>query len=485
MSKEVLLLPILILLNVSLTAWSQTEDSKLEKVENGLVLQRTFEPGEKITRKNLVDKLNDYKIPGASVAVVDGGKIVWSKGYGYKDIERSAPITTETLFQSASIGKVITALAALSLVEDGKIELDEDVNLKLVRWKIPQNEYTSEQAVTLRHLLSHSAGFTDEYGFEGYGPQEEIPSLEQILQGSPPSNAKKTLEVETVPGTKERYSGGGYLVIQALIEDVSGEHFEDFVQKRVFDPFQMRHTTYDYRPDSNLGASVAPGHLGNGKALKKKNYNLYPEKAAAGPWTTPEDLSRMIIGIQKLKNTDNEMILELLTPQINRKGLGINLKGLDAPEAFWHAGQNLGYTALMYGLTERGSGAVVMVNTDGGEKFMQEFITSVADTYDWPVMRSIESRPISADAKSELAGVFQNDDKSVTLIVEEGKNGMSARPGESKKGYPLYHIGNNQYTFKDAQDYYRLTFEKSSDVGSTVKLTYTESIGKTVQLSKK
>lgn len=462
---------------------AQRTEPRIQKVENGLTLQRTVAPGETFQTGNLVERLKDFKIPGASVTVVRNRKIDWSKTYGTAEAKGSTQITGETLFQCASIGKMITALTAMALVEQGKLDLDEDVNLKLKRWQVQENEKTADQKVTLRHLLSHSAGFTDEYGFKGYDPSDDIPSLVQMLNGEPPSNARKSLTVETVPGEKELYSGGGYLIVQVLLEDVSGEPFETLVQELILNPFGMSQTTYDYRPDKNSGAQVATGHTGNGKPLKNKKYHLYPEKAAAGPWTTAEDLARLILGIQKLNATRSEAIKEILTPQINNKGLGVNLKGLDKPEAFWHAGQNLGYTALLYGLTDNSGGAVILLNSDGGERFMKEFMTSVAMAYDWPVMQSEQGLSIPSELGGELVGNYGNSDGSQKLIVENGSKGLTARSEESKKSYPLFRIGENHYTFQDAQDYYKLVFQKDPENSQAI-LIYTESIGKKVELKK-
>ena len=469
------------------TVCAQTVEERIQSVENGLTLPMTVPPETEMIKKNINQSLKENKIPGASVAVVNKRRIEWSKAYGVTEAGSSIAVTTETLFQCASIGKMITAVAALKLVEDDKIDLDEDVNNKLQHWKIKENENTETQKVTLRHLLSHSAGLTDDYGFLGYDPKDEIPTLLQILNSEPLANTKKALDIGTIPGKVERYSGGGYLIIQLLIEDISGFSYADYVQQHVFDPLDMTHSTYNYQPDKNLKASLAAGHLSSGKSLKNKKYNIYPEKGAAGPWTTAEDLAKFIIGIQKAQNDDSNSILsseltqEFLTVQINNKGLGTNLKGIEKPEAFWHAGQNLGYTALFYGLIERGNGAVILLNSDGGEQLMQEFRTSVADEYGWPVVRSYQSMVIPIELQDEYIGKYINSDQSKNLSIEQKKGSLFVKSSGSKKGHQLYRIGNNRYTFKNSQDYYRLSFD-FQDGKST--LVYSESIGKTVLLKK-
>ena len=473
---------------VSESIWSQDLETRIQQVENGLTLQAIVPKGKPIPARNILEKLREHKIHGASVAVVHNGKIDWLKTYGVTDAESANAVTTQTLFQSASIGKVITALAALKLVEEGKLELDENVNTKLKSWKLEENENTKVQAVTLRHLLSHSAGLTDNYGFLGYDPKDRVPTLLQILRKDPLANTKKSLAVKRVPGTVEEYSGGGYLIIQLLIEELSGIPFEAYVQQHIFDPLDMTRSTYHYRPDTKPENVIAAGHRSNGKSLKNKKYHIYPEKGAAGPWTTAEDLAKLLMGIQKAyKGKANsilsrELMKEFMTPQINTKGLGVNLKGLDVPKAFWHAGQNLGYTALFYGLTEEEGGAVVLLNSDGGEKLMQAFITSVALAYDWPVMKSYTTMETPPEFQVALTGTYQNSSRSKDLFITQKKGKLIVQSSGARGSFQLYRIGENHYTFKDTQDYYKLSF--TFENGKVVSLIYTESIGKTVVLKK-
>ena len=467
---------------ISLFSESQTLENQIQQVENGFVFPAVFPVDQKMTQHNILDQLKKYKIPGASIAVVHEGKIHWSKGYGFADRNQTQPITTQTLFQSASIGKIITSLVALRLVQEGKLKLDVNINQQLTRWKLPEHDLTKNQPVTLRHLLTHTAGLTDDYGFLGYKPGSKIPSLLQILNNESPAKTKKPWTVKTTPGSVERYSGGGYLIVQLLIEEASGLTFEDCVQQYVFDALQMNHSTYEYGPDKNLGKSIALGHKGNGKALKKKSYHIYPEKGAAGPWTTAEDLAKLIIEIQTHKILNPEMTQKMMTPFINHKGLGLNLKGIDQPYAFWHAGQNLGYTGVLYGSLNDGNGAVVLVNSDGGERFMQEFISSVASAYNWKVMKSYEALKISEEEITNLSGTYKASDSSTSLSILHKKGTLFVQPANSKKTVELYKIGTNHFTFKDAQDYYKIAFTITN--GQVNELIYTESIGQTIHLKK-
>ena len=394
----------------------------------------------------------------------------------------------KTLFQCASIGKVITALAVLKLVENGHLSLDENINNKLKRWTLKENEYTKTKKVSLRHLLSHSAGLADGYGFLGYHPKTKIPTLVEILNNEQWTNTKKELTIDAVPGEKEMYSGGGYLIIQLLIEDVTGMSFTDYVQQNIFEVLQMTNTTYDDQPDTNLGMPIATGHRSNGRTFKDKKYHVYPEKAAAGPWTTAEDLAKLIIGIQKAIANHEKAILneglikEFIKPQINNKGLGNNLRGIEKPLAFWHSGQNLGFTGLLYGLIEKGEGAIILLNSEGGEILMQEFISSVANEYNWPVMKSYNPLEISETLKAQLVGNYEDSNQESKFSIEHKKGKLVMKAANSKGSFQLFRIGENRYTFKDAQDYYKLVFKFEND--KVVSLSYNESIGKTMKLNK-
>lgn len=468
--------------------WSQSIQSRISNVENRIIFPKIFSDDIKTHQIHLLQSLKKHKISGASVAVVHNGKLHWSKAYGVVDANTNEIVTTKTLFQCASIGKMITAIAALKLVEQGKLSLDENVNNKLKRWKIHENSNTKTQSVTLRYLLSHSAGLTDDYGFLGYNPKNTIPDLLQILNNHKSTNVKKSLTVKTIPGTIERYSGGGYLIIQLLIEDITRMPFADYIQEQVFSPLEMKYTTYEYQPDKTIRSSIATGHRSNGKPFKNKKYHIYPEKAAAGPWTTAEDLAKLVIGIQNAIHNQNHSILskklvdEFITPQINYKGLGVNLRGINKPKAFWHAGQNLGYTALLYGLIDSKDGAIVLLNSEGGEILMQEFISSVSNEYQWPVMQAHKNLEISQEQKLALAGVYEDVKGTKNLTVEIKNEALIVKSSEAKKELQLYKIDENHYTFRDAQDYYKLSFKYQNN--KVISLIYKESIGKQIELIK-
>src|SRR5712664_894936 len=148
----------------------------------------------------IMAQMRERHIPGVALAVIQESRAIREQSYGLADEENNVPVTSSTLFQAASVSKPVTALGALHLVEQGKLSLDENINGKLRRWKIPENRFTKNHPVTLRLILSHSAGLTVD-GFSGYPVGEPIPSLQQILDGRPPANSAP-IRVDQIPGSR-------------------------------------------------------------------------------------------------------------------------------------------------------------------------------------------------------------------------------------------------------------------------------------------
>jgi len=468
--------------------WSKAQTNvaqKISQVENGFYDQIMV--GRDIPGRSLKDQMQLRKVNGLSVAVIDSGKLAWAKGYGLGDATAPAgKVDTATLFQCASIGKVITAIAALHLVKENKVDLDEDVNQKLKSWKIPENEFTAQHKVTLRTLLSHSAGFTDDYGFAGYEPGKTLPTLLQILNGMEPANTNKKLTVMTVPGKVERYSGAGFLIIQQLIEDVTGMSFADYVKLVVLQPMGLLHTTYRYQPDIDVNLSIARGHYSNGKADKKLKYNVYPELAAAGPWTTASDLARLIVGLQQIHDgkrsapLDSLLWKQVLAPQINSMGLGIPLKGSKEVSGYWHAGNNAGYTGVLFGVSSTGQGAVVLTNSDGGEWLALDVVRSIANAYQWPIMQSFH--PVELPTPEEYTGNYQLSAED-GLVISLVKGQLYFEKKGSSRKFKLYGLADG--TFRIAEKPDNLSFMFVRDIhGKILALTMYENGDKVYQLKK-
>ena len=360
-------------------------EERIRRVENNIppIPLGPDQPPLQFTLQQLMEV---FKVPGISVAVVDNFKIDWAKPYGVTEAGASTPVTTDTLFQAASISKAVTAAGALYLVEHGKLSLDEDVNKELTTWKVPDNEFTATQKVTLRRLLSHSAG-TTVHGFPGYAVGEPIPTLVQILNGEKPANTAP-VRVDLVPGTKQRYSGGGITIEQLLIMDVTGKPFPQFMQQTVLGPVGMTNSTFQQPLPPALARHAAVGTLADGQPVPGK-WHIYPELAAAGLWTTPTDLAKYGIEIALSRHGKSNRVLsqamtrQMLTPQSADVGLGFFLGTGGNPNDFDHGGSNVGYRCIMMMLSDTGQGLAIMTNSDRGMDVGAYLIESIAKEYGW------------------------------------------------------------------------------------------------------
>ena len=328
----------------------------------------------------VVAQMQEHHIPGLSLAVIGDGKIAKAQGYGFTDQMEKSPVTTATLFQAASISKCLAALAALRLVDQGRLALDEDLDTKLQSWKIPPNEFNKNELITLRRLLSHNAGFTV-HGFRGYVPGQSIPTLAQILNGIPPAS-NPAIRLDVIPGTHPRYSGGGYTVLQQLLIDTTGLPFPELMQSLVLQPLGMASSTFEQPLPRDFERAAATGHAQNGKPITG-GAHLYPEMAAAGLWTTPSDLACFVIGIQQSLASQSRAVLsaaitrEMLTLHSTTHGLGPFVTGNGKTLKFFHSGRNAGFDALLMAQAETGKGLVIMTNANADPKVLNTILKAI------------------------------------------------------------------------------------------------------------
>jgi CubicO group peptidase (beta-lactamase class C family) len=420
-------------------AWKDRTDveERIRRVESGLL--KPFQiKGETLETMNLAERMKRHRVPGISIAVINNGKIEWARGYGVKEAGTKLPVTPDTLFQAASISKAVAAVAALKMVQAGELSLDEDVNEKLVSWKVPQNEFTRERKVTLRDLLSHGAGLNVS-GFPGYrSDTKTLPTVLQILDGSAPANTKP-VRVEETPGSRWSYSGGGITAMQQLATDVAGKPFPALMKESVLKRIGMNNSTFEYPLPKEFREKVAVGHDGKGEVIPGK-WHLYPEMAAAGLWTTPTDLARFAVELQQAyagkskKSLSPEIAKQMFTKQIGSWGLGVSLAGTGTSARFSHGGSNEGYRCSMIAYLENGQGAIIMTNSHNGDALVDEVFRSIAKEYGWTDFLAKEKTVIELDAKSfdKYVGKYQlGTAGQFTVLSEDGKLKIQLR-GETK-----------------------------------------------------
>ena len=424
-----------------------TEDSseaakRIQRIENGLPILSSGGEGPRLAL-TLQKLMELYKIPGVSVAVIDNFKIAWAKGYGVTEAGTSNPVTPRTLFQAGSVSKPVAAVGALSLVEQGELSLDEDVNEKLTSWKVPDNDFTKEHKVTLRRLLSHSAGLTV-HGFPGYAVDEPVPTLVQILDGQEPANTEP-VRVALVPGTQWSYSGGGTSVAQQLMIDVTGKSFPQLMREAVFDKAGMDDSSYEQPLPPERSQAAASGTFWNGEVVPGK-WHIYPEMAAAGLWTTPSDLAKFAIDIALSREGKSNRVLsqamtrEMLTTQIeplsrsslgnkqypDRMGLGFFLGDSTRPHLFGHTGDDAGFQAMLMMDSDSGQGAAIMANSEFGTLLGDCIVENIAQEYSWKNYRHPDRSRIGASALLLEIARLQNTQAALQQF-RTLKNQKSAR----------------------------------------------------------
>ena len=382
----------------------------IQRVQAGLMLP-VIVKGDPHARHSLQERMAALHVPGVSIAVIHHGEIEWAKGFGVMGVG-GTPVTPDTLFQAGSISKPVAALAGLKLVQDGKLSLDADVNAELKNWKLPYGPEANGKVVTLRELLSHTGGLTV-HGFPGYAAGEPVPTLVQVLDGKEPTNTP-AIRVETKPGTKWNYSGGGYTIMQQMMIDASGKTFPKLLEEDVLTPIGMKHSTFQQPLPKEWQTAAATPYEGDGRAVAG-GAHTYPEMAAAGLWTTPTDLARYAIELQRsLQGEANhvlsrEMTSQMLTAGMGDWGLGIEVKGskTDHPY-FMHAGVDAGFESQLVAYEKGGEGAVVMTNAQGGRLLVDEVLRSVAAAYGWPDFNSVVRASVTVDPKmlSRYEGTF-------------------------------------------------------------------------------
>ncbi|MET0535429.1 MAG: serine hydrolase domain-containing protein [Steroidobacter sp.] len=337
------------------------------------------------------------RVPGASVAVIKDFKIHWAKGYGVADVESGAKVDTETLFQAASISKPVTAMAMLKQVQDGKFTLEDDINKILRSWKLDGGEFTKAQAVTPRLLASHTSGLGDGFGFPGYDPGAPLPSVLQILNGEKPSNVGRVF-MERPPLQAHKYSGGGYTVLQLALTDTLRRPFPDILRDAVLGPIGMTRSFFEQPLSPDHDKNAARAHGGDGKGMGAK-WHVYPELAAAGLWTTPTDLARFAIEVQRSTyGGSNRVLSPALTREMSSPvgvgdyGVGFSLGKRGEGWYFQHGGSNWGFLCYFLAHKTKGYGLVVMTNSDRGGPVLNEIRERVERAYGWdtldkPVLR--------------------------------------------------------------------------------------------------
>jgi CubicO group peptidase (beta-lactamase class C family) len=368
--------------------YSKTVLEQIARVESNLS-QGMVVDGKPFT---LAERMTHYNAAGVSIAVIDNYEIVWAKGYGYADKKEKRKVTVNTLFEPGSISKSLNAVGILGLAGQGKLDLYQDINQYLVNWKFPYDTVSHGKKITTAQLLSHTAGLSV-HGFPGYHRDSAIATVVDILDGRPPSNTEAVRSFAE-PGQQVRYSGGGILITQQMLTDLTQQRYEQYMYEHVFRPLGMSNSFFDQPPSADQRKNLATGYKSNGDEVPGK-YFIYPEKSAAGLWTTPTDICKYMLEMQQAyqgrssKVLNQEMAKLHLTPYKNDVAMGTYIQNRNGEKYFDHTASNEGFTGLFIAGLTNGKGAAVFINSDDGN-LMFELINSIALVYNWEGFRKPE-----------------------------------------------------------------------------------------------
>lgn len=413
----------------------QTTKQNIHRFENGLI---PYVPVAGFPSWNIYQRMKYYNVKGVSIAVIKNFKIEWAKGYGLADTLKKTPVTTRTMFSAGSVSKLLAATIAMKLVENGKLKLDSPINKYMQSWKISDNELTSKTPITLRMLLSHTAG-TSQSSYFGFTPDKHpLPTIVEILDGAPLAESRRVV-VNSAPGKEFRYSGGGFMIAQMAMMDVSKTAFDVLANQLLFSPLGMKSSTFQqplpakYLSLASWGYSAAPWYKGT--------LYVYPQQAAAGLYSTPTDLAKFIIEIQKCLQSKGSLITQsiakqMITPQgevsngsyHEQIGVGPFLLALtenkeEKGRYFEFTGVNAGFTAYVVGNVVDGNGSVIMLNTgDDNNGLGMELRRAIAHTYNWYHFLPREIKPVNIskeDAQQYVGRYRKGADEVVTISIEK------------------------------------------------------------------
>lgn len=338
----------------------------------------------KLKNSTIHEQMQQYPVAGLSLAIIRNGKLDYAEGFGLLETGTARKVTVNSVFNACSISKFLTAMLVLKLTDQGMLDLDENVNKKLVSWKIPENEFTCNKKVTIRNLLSHQSGNIDpSNSFDLFHPAQGKPTMLELLQGNTPY-CPLPIEASYEPESEFHYSDAGFCILEQLIEDVTGKSFERLVKEFIFESLNMEHSTLESPQQEGKYDCFACGHNKKGHLVDER-YPFYPYPAASGLWSTPTDLAALVIEvIQSLQESSKlgispNIIKEMISPQGCSRwtGLGLFLDTLGQELEITSLGWGVGFQCMIVAYPHKGTGAVIMTNSDLGVHQMEGIIGDI------------------------------------------------------------------------------------------------------------
>ena len=413
---------------------------RIERVENGL-LPAVVVRGQEPPRTTIRTVMERFHVPAVSIAVINDGRLEWARAYGVTEVGGTA-VDTATLFLAGHIGQAIATVAALRLLDEGLLDLDRNVNDRLTSWQVPDNEFTTTEKVTLRRILSHTSGLSLT-SQPGYSTTDSLPTLRQVLDGVAPARSQPVRVLDT-PGSRGRYSLGGFVVLQQLVEDVTAMPYADYARARVLAPLGMGRTSHTQPLSATLAGNAASGHEPSNERVPGR-WRVFPELAALGMWTTPSDLARLAIELQRSASGRSAGVISLaaaeamFSPQSENRGLGFEVGGQAGRRFFRLEGHGNNHLSELFAYVARGMGAVVMTNSSNGEGVKAQILRAIAAEYGWPdpVPEEVEVARLSDEVLKGLEGRYAFRGRDRVLIVDGGRILQRSEGGVEEELLPL------------------------------------------------
>lgn len=379
--------------------------------------------------------LHDFIVPGTAIAIIENGEIVLKKGYGVANAQTQEKVTNSTGFNIGSISKTVAAWGVLKLVQEGKIDLDAPAEKYLTRWHLPDSEFDANK-VTIRRLLSHTAGLSL-HGYPGWTPKDQLPTVEESLNGK--NNGPGRVEMIMEPGTKWKYSGGGFTMLQLIVEEVTGERFEDYMQREVLNPLGMANSSYTI--DQKIMAASSKEHNGFGEII---DFELFTAQAAAGLHTTIDDFARFAMASLYNKKSRRPEVLSAATiaqmmepapASEGRYGLGYQVLPIEGTDVVLrgHGGANTGWHAYLMVDPVNNDGFLMVTNGGAGHNIYRQLFC------DWIFAKNQVSMGNRCNIKTPAANKLKQ------IITQKGVENLAAAYANLKETQ-----GDN-YSFSEAQ----------------------------------
>jgi CubicO group peptidase (beta-lactamase class C family) len=458
------------------------------RAQDPAVMEHHLRYGVRITEQpdislELLDRMRSYHVPAVSIAVIDNFRVVFAKAYGVAEFGGTKPVDSTTLFLAGSISKPIFASGFLRLLDERKISLDTNVNVLLTSWHLPDSRFTEREKVTLRRLLTHTAGLTV-WGFPGYALDKPVPTVPQLLDGLPPANTP-AVRNDTTPGARWLYSGGGMTIAQLAATDISKEPFPALMRRLMLQPAGMTRSTYENPLPSARRGEAAAGHEQIDTPVPG-GFHVYPEMAAAGLWTTPSDLARWAIALARSYRGEPGGVLptavarEMVSKQARVMppygngywGLGVSVNGDGDSLVFSHNGRDEGFVAEMFMSPAKGRGLVIMMNgVNGG--LIGEIERAFAEEYGFGgqprVTRAITSLPASklAEYVGKYSTVVNTDTLRLDVSVAADGKSLSVYNTSAKRSIPLAPVGADRFVGLEGGGEW--TFDREGEGSGPVK----------------